>query len=141
MIDTSRNNRLYTAGWDKKYTEPQPLILQWSDDAGQSWQRLSLGANDDDYHLNHIFCAPDGSLFIAAEGGNAYRSRDNGVTWEALDTGVSGSLWSGITLRDGRVLLAGMSGRVLLSEDRGDSWRELDIGSQQAITAVIQLLT
>lgn len=108
-------------------------------DGGQSWQRLSLGANDDDYHLNHIFCAPDGSLFIAAEGGNAYRSRDNGVTWEALDTGVSGSLWSGITLRDGRVLLAGMSGRVLLSKDRGDSWRELDSGSQEAITAVTQL--
>lgn len=47
MIDTSRNNRLYTAGWDKKYTEPQPLILQWSDDAGQSWQRLQYqGAAD-----------------------------------------------------------------------------------------------
>ncbi|OBP16280.1 hypothetical protein A5320_02400 [Rheinheimera sp. SA_1] len=47
MIDSSRNNRLYTAGWDKKYTEPQPLILQWSDDAGQSWQRLQYqGATD-----------------------------------------------------------------------------------------------
>lgn len=108
-------------------------------DGGQSWQRLSLGANKDDYHLNHIFSAADGSLFIAAEGGNAYRSRDNGVTWQALDTGVRGSLWSGTTLRDGRVLLAGMSGRVLLSEDHGDSWRELDVGSQQAITALSQL--
>jgi hypothetical protein len=46
-IDTNRNHRLYTAGWDKKYTEPQPLILQWSDDAGQSWQRLQYqGATD-----------------------------------------------------------------------------------------------
>lgn len=108
-------------------------------DGGQNWQRLSLGAEDDDHHLNHIFAGPDGSLFIAAEGGNAYRSRDKGVTWEALDTGVSGSLWSGSTLRDGRVLLVGMSGRVLLSEDRGDSWRALDSGSQEAITAVTQL--
>lgn len=47
MIDPRRNNRLYTAGWDKKYEEPQPLILQWSDDAGQSWQRLQYqGAAD-----------------------------------------------------------------------------------------------
>ncbi|HLD68358.1 MAG TPA: YCF48-related protein [Pseudomonas sp.] len=108
-------------------------------DGGQSWQRLGVGAEDNDYHLNQIFAGPNGSLFIAAEGGNAYRSRDNGVTWEALDTGASGSLWSGSTLRDGRVLLVGMSGRVLLSEDRGDSWRALDSGSQEAITAVTQL--
>jgi len=47
MIDPRRNQRLYTAGWDKKYEEPQPLILQWSDNAGQSWQRLQYqGAAD-----------------------------------------------------------------------------------------------
>ena len=47
MIETSRNNRLYTAGWDKKFAEPQPLILQWSDNGGQSWERLEYkGAAD-----------------------------------------------------------------------------------------------
>lgn len=47
MIDSSRNNRIYTAGWDKKVSEPQPLILQWSDDAGQTWQSLQYkGAAD-----------------------------------------------------------------------------------------------
>lgn len=49
MIDPRRNNRLYTAGWDKKYEEPQPLILQWSDDAGQSWQRLQYQSAADFY--------------------------------------------------------------------------------------------
>ncbi|MBZ9612745.1 WD40/YVTN/BNR-like repeat-containing protein [Rheinheimera maricola] len=39
-MDPNSNGRLYTAGWDKKFNEPQPLILQWSDNAGQSWQRL-----------------------------------------------------------------------------------------------------
>lgn len=39
-FDPQRPNRLYTAGWDKKFEEPQPLILQWSDDNGSSWQRL-----------------------------------------------------------------------------------------------------
>jgi len=43
-VDSARNNRLYTAGWDKKFTEPQPLILQWSDDQGVSWQRLQYEA-------------------------------------------------------------------------------------------------
>lgn len=108
-------------------------------DGGQSWQRLSVSAEGDDYHLNQIFPGPDGSLFIAAEGGNAYRSRDNGANWEALDTGASGSLWSGTALRDGRVLLVGMSGRVLVSADAGDTWQAVDSGSHESITAVTQL--
>ncbi|WP_256676223.1 hypothetical protein [Pseudomonas sp. SCB32] len=54
---------------------------------------------------------------------------------KALDTGASGSLWSGVGLRDGRLLLVGMSGRVLL----GEHWQALDSGSHEAITAVAQL--
>ncbi len=49
MIDPARNERLYTAGWDKKYSEPQPLILQWSDDAGQSWKRMQYQGSSDFY--------------------------------------------------------------------------------------------
>ncbi|BAN48053.1 YCF48-related protein [Metapseudomonas resinovorans] len=105
-------------------------------DGGNSWQRLAVGEEGDDYHLNRVFPGPDHSLFIAAEGGNAYRSLDDGATWQALDTGASGSLWCGTALPDGRVLLAGMSGRVLLSDDRGDSWREVDSGSTEAITDI-----
>lgn len=44
VFDNNHNNRLYTAGWDKKFDEPQPLILQWSDDQGASWQRLQYEA-------------------------------------------------------------------------------------------------
>lgn len=43
-IDPDRRNRLYTAGWDKSYDQPQPLILQWSDDNGSTWQRLPYQA-------------------------------------------------------------------------------------------------
>lgn len=105
-------------------------------DAGQSWQRLSVGEEGDDYHLNHIFAAPNGNLFVAAEMGNAYRSTDRGATWQALDTGASGSLWTGTALSDGRILLAGMSGRVLLSADQGDTWQDIDSGSHESITAI-----
>lgn len=108
-------------------------------DGGRSWQRLTVSADGDDYHLNHLFPGPKGSLFIAAEMGNAYRSLDGGATWQLLDTGASGSLWTGLGLRDGRLLLAGMSGRVLRSDDLGDSWHELDSGSEEAITAIAQL--
>ena len=105
---------------------------------GQSWQRLTL-SEDNDYHLNQIFPGTDGTLFIAAESGGAYRSKDSGSTWESLDTGASGSLWTGTSLRDGHVLMAGMSGRVLVSNDMGERWQKLDCGTNEAITAVIQL--
>ncbi|MCY1291132.1 Ycf48-like protein [compost metagenome] len=105
-------------------------------DGGDTWSRLVVSGEGDDFHLNQIFPGPQRSLFIAAEAGNAYRSLDNGKTWQTMDTGASGSLWSGTALRDGRVLLAGMSGRVLVSDDLGDNWREVDSGSNEAITDI-----
>ncbi|MCT9823800.1 WD40/YVTN/BNR-like repeat-containing protein [Pseudomonas veronii] len=107
--------------------------------AGQTWEAFRPAEEGSDYHLNQIFGAPDGALFIAAESGVAYRSKDGGQHWTLLDTGVQGSLWTGLALADGRLLMAGMSGRVLLSEDGGDKWRVLDPGVEEAITALVQL--
>ncbi len=39
LFDTEHNNRLYTASWTKRFTEGQPLILEWSDNQGASWQK------------------------------------------------------------------------------------------------------
>ena len=38
--------------------------------------------------------------------GTAYRSRDGGQNWEAVDTGITGSITAGQVLPDGRLLLA-----------------------------------
>ncbi|MBA6064950.1 hypothetical protein H4C75_09240 [Pseudomonas mosselii] len=108
-------------------------------DGGVSWLPIQIGEEGDDFHLNQVFQAADGSLFIVGEAGHGYRSSDQGASWQALDTGVSGSLWTGTGLRDGRVLLAGMSGRVLLGDSQGRHWRLLDSGSREAISAVTQL--
>jgi photosystem II stability/assembly factor-like uncharacterized protein len=110
-----------------------------TNDGGATWQALRVGGEGDDFHLNQVFRAADGSLYIAGEAGHAYRSSDQGASWQPLDTGVSGSLWTGIGLRDGRVLLAGMSGRVVLGDARGEHWRLLDSGSREAISAVAEL--
>jgi len=108
-------------------------------DGGSSWSRVAVGGEDDDFHLNHVFADKENTLYIAAEAGHAYRSVDGGARWTCMNTGVQGSLWSGLALRDGRVVLLGMSGRVLVSGDRGGSWTTLDAATQQAITSAIQL--
>lgn len=108
-------------------------------DGGRSWRRLGVASGRDaDRHLNHIFAGPDGALYIAAESGAAFRSRDGGSTWSALATGASGSLWGGAALSDGTLLLIGMSGRMLASRDRGDSWTEIPTGTDQALASVVE---
>ncbi|SNY45215.1 hypothetical protein SAMN06297280_0852 [Arsukibacterium tuosuense] len=39
IIDPDNPERIYTAGWAKNFTEPQPLIIEWTDDGGASWQQ------------------------------------------------------------------------------------------------------
>ena len=74
----------------------------------------------------------------AAEMGLAFRSEDGGTRWQRLETGVSGSLWSGLEGAGGEVVLLGMSGRVLVSQDRGDSWQVHEDASGQSLTGAVQ---
>ncbi|ALS99701.1 WD40/YVTN/BNR-like repeat-containing protein [Lacimicrobium alkaliphilum] len=38
VLDPADKDVLYTAGWNKNFDEPQPLILEVSEDGGQNWQ-------------------------------------------------------------------------------------------------------
>lgn len=108
-------------------------------DGGRSWSAMTVGEGDDaDMHLNQLFATRDGTLFIAAEMGLAFRSEDGGTRWQRLETGVSGSLWSGLEGAGGEVVLLGMSGRVLVSQDRGDSWQVHEDASGQSLTGAVQ---
>ena len=109
-------------------------------DGGQNWLKIKVGeGRDGDLHLNTIFADSSGNLFLAAESGGAFRSADRGVTWSRLKTGVNGSLWNGLTLKDGTVLLLGMSGRILASRDHGVTWNIIASGTQQALTSAAEL--
>jgi photosystem II stability/assembly factor-like uncharacterized protein len=57
--------------------------------------------------------------------GTAYRSRDGGQQWEAVDTGITASITASHVLADGRLLLCSMAGDVLLSDDDGAHFRRL----------------
>lgn len=97
-----------------------------TNDAGKTWtpKRLVASASDD-FHLNAAFAGPDGSVFVPSELGQVYRSLDNGVTWEIVQTDYEGSFWGGLTLKDGSVLVVGMRGNVWRSTDKGASWTQL----------------
>ena len=80
--------------------------------------------DETDPHLNGIARTGDGSLFIVAERGSAFRSTDGGTTWERIQLPYDGSMF-GVIGYDGRHVLAyGLRGNVFESTDLGDNWTE-----------------
>lgn len=93
---------------------------------------LELDAESDP-HLNAIVRTGDGSLFVAAERGAAFRSTDKGNTWERIQLPYEGSMFGAIGYASRRVLVFGLRGNALESDDLGDSWRALDTGTELSL--------
>jgi len=106
-------------------------------DGGESWQERRIG--EDDFHLNQIAAAADGTLYLAAEAGNAYRSDDGGESWSPLATPYDGSYFGVLPLADGAVLLYGLRGHLYRSEDRGATWAAIPTGTEATLMAGIEL--
>jgi photosystem II stability/assembly factor-like uncharacterized protein len=102
----------------------------------ESWtfddSQLAL-EEESDPHLNGITRTGDGSLFIVAERGSAFRSTDGGTTWQRLKLPYDGSMF-GVIGYDGRHVLAfGLRGNVFESRDLGDNWTKIDTGVDVSI--------
>jgi photosystem II stability/assembly factor-like uncharacterized protein len=77
-----------------------------------------------DYHLNRIVGVGN-RLYIAAEGGQLYRSDDRGATWRALPSPYEGSFFGLLPIRGEGLLAFGLRGHLYRSADAGESWVEL----------------
>jgi photosystem II stability/assembly factor-like uncharacterized protein len=72
-------------------------------------------------------------LFIVAERGTAFRSRDEGQSWERLDLPYQGSMFGVLGYDGQRVLAFGMRGNAIESDDLGDTWNELETGTELSL--------
>ena len=68
--------------------------------------------------------------------GTAYRSRDGGQTWEAVDTGITASITASQVLPDGRLLLCSQAGDVLVSDDDGAHFHRVVVKAPMSYTGV-----
>lgn len=82
-----------------------------------------------DPHFNAITRTGDGSFFIVAERGAAFRSTDMGNTWQRLQMPYQGSMFGVIGFADRHVLCFGLRGNVYESFDLGETWRQMDTGT------------
>jgi photosystem II stability/assembly factor-like uncharacterized protein len=88
---------------------------------------------ESDPHLNAITRTGDGSLFIVAERGAAFRSRDAGQTWQRLQLPYEGSMFGVIGYEGQRVLAFGMRGNAFESADLGTTWDAVDTGTELSL--------
>lgn len=146
------------ATWESVYSAPEaerPLLDVWFRDAENGFAIGAYGAflvtadggttwterpiSDDDFHLNAIAPAPDGTLYIAAEAGHIYRSDDRGATWKSLPTPYEGSFFGTLPLSDGAVLAFGLRGELFRSSDRGESWTKIASATEATLMAGLEL--
>ena len=111
-----------------------------TDNGGESWTQRSLVEDSyDDFHLNDVFADKKGNLYIPAEFGTVYKSRDRGQNWQAIETGYDGSFWGGLGLANGDVLVFGMRGNVWRSSNAGKSWKKVTTDTDQSVSGGTQL--
>lgn len=111
-----------------------------TNDGGETWEERSLSEGVlDDFHLNKLFAAKNGDLYVAAEFGVVYRSSDEGATFERIQTQYEGSYWGGFGMNDGSVMVFGMRGNAFLSADNGQTWEPVNTGTDKSIAGGVQL--
>jgi photosystem II stability/assembly factor-like uncharacterized protein len=117
------------------------LVLE-TRDGGRSWERRRIVESSEDEeepHLNALFAGPAGALFIAAEFGSVFRSRDRGVLWDRLAPPYEGSFWGGLDLDGSSLLVFGMRGNAFRSEDLGESWQAVETHTDQSLQSAVRL--
>ena len=115
------------------------LVLT-TDDGGKSWSEQPLqappGYNRADLNLMGLFADSHGSLYATAERGQVLRSKDQGKSWQYLDTGYEGTLWTGAVMTDGSLLVGGQRGTLLHGSADGEHWQRVPLVSKSSITAI-----
>jgi photosystem II stability/assembly factor-like uncharacterized protein len=77
-----------------------------------------------------------GSVFAYGLRGTVYRSRDDGESWEPLQSRAPASLLGGFSTGDGTLIFVGQGGTVSISQDDGDTFTLLPQPSRAGIHGI-----
>lgn len=121
------------AGVDRAEAE-EPVDGDEEEDRGWLLSDDDLVLEDEeDPHLNGIARLPGGGLMVVGERGSAFRSSDEGQTWERLRLPYDGSMFGVLALGPAHVLAYGLRGNVQESRDFGETWSTPDSGTELSL--------
>lgn len=114
-------------------------LLLTTHNSGQTWQNISDKLpNPEGYHNNALTQDALGNLFIAGERGSVYRSKDLGLSWQALSLNYDGSFFGLLATPAGQLIASGLRGHLFMSLDAGDTWQQLEhLGEQTLNTGLL----
>jgi photosystem II stability/assembly factor-like uncharacterized protein len=95
-------------------------------------EELKVG-QEETPHLNAIARTGSGALFIVAERGSAFRSRDDGATWQRLQLPYDGSMFGVLGYEADHVLVFGLRGHAFESTDLGAHWTPVPTGTELSL--------
>jgi photosystem II stability/assembly factor-like uncharacterized protein len=84
-------------------------------------------------HFNAIARTGSGALLIVGERGSAFRSRDEGATWQRQQLPYDGSMFGVIGYEADHVLAFGLRGHVYESTDLGEHWTQVATGTELSL--------
>jgi photosystem II stability/assembly factor-like uncharacterized protein len=105
-------------------------VADASDDSGLA--STDVGEDEGDPHLNAIVRNSIG-LLILGEAGAAYRSTDNGGSWERLNLPYEGSMFGAVALDDDGIIAFGLRGNAFATRDLGRTWTRLETGTDASL--------
>lgn len=108
-----------------------------TNDGGRTWTTRRV--LEDDMHLNRISRGPTGTLYLAGERGTLLRSRDQGATWEHIESPYDGSFYGILPLDEHTLLAHGLRGRVFRSDNDGDTWLPVPLSEPLLIATAARL--
>jgi photosystem II stability/assembly factor-like uncharacterized protein len=123
------------AGAEVFATGEQGLVLRLDPAAGR------FRAVETPYKGTYFGVVPGkGSVIVFGLRGNAFRSVDDGASWEKVDTGLREGVTAAATAGE-RVILASQTGRLLVSDDGGAHFSPVKVERAVPVAAVQPLGT
>lgn len=109
-------------------------LMYVTHDGGNTWSEVDTPIREDEWHFNAITRLNNGVLFIVGEAGTLAMSRDDGVTWESVESPYSSSMFDVAPIGENGVLIAGLRGNMFVADDVDEmNWRKIELDSDNSL--------
>jgi len=110
-----------------------------TEDGGDTWQSIMGNVpNTFGMHLYDIHVQGE-HTFLIGEQGSLFRSKEDSVTFERIETPYEGSFFGMVSSDNAELILYGLRGHVFRSTDTGDTWESIPLALPVTLTSATLL--